>query len=236
MTAHDNEVPDEREPLDAMTRAALTPDAVRASTRARLLARAAAEAPASGPTRLQDGPAVAWRPSRAIFAGTAVALAASLVLLVRSESRLRNEREAFAAASAKFGKSIDSLGSIVANRDQLLASLTGERVQLVRLAAAKEASPRALMFWDQATHRWTFITHNLPALRAGRTYQLWLVTAKEKISAGTFSVTASGDAVIQATYELDRNALEAVAVTEEPEGGVPVATGPIVVVGAAPKF
>jgi hypothetical protein len=49
----------------------------------------------------------------------------------------------------------------------------------------------------------------------------------------TFSVTALGDAVEQATYALDRNALKAVAVTEEPEGGVPVATGQIVVVGVA---
>jgi len=46
-------------------------------------------------------------------------------------------------------------------------------------------------------------------------------------------VTANGDAVVQASYPLDRKALTAVAVTEEPAGGVPLPTGTMVVVGAA---
>jgi anti-sigma-K factor RskA len=39
--------------------------------------------------------------------------------------------------------------------------------------------------------------------------------------------------MLQATYALDRNALKAVAVTEEPMGGMPQPTGAMVVVGAA---
>jgi hypothetical protein len=37
---------------------------------------------------------------------------------------------------------------------------------------------------------------------------------------------------VQATYPLDQNALQAVAVTEEPAGGVPQPTGTPVIVGA----
>ena len=89
------------------------------------------------------------------------------------------------------------------------------------------------MFWDKATDKWTFVAHNLAPLAAGRTYQLWLVTATAKISAGTFTVSPKGDVMLQATYALDRNALKAVAVTEEPMGGMPQPTGAMVVVGAA---
>ena len=69
-------------------------------------------------------------------------------------------------------------------------------------------------------------------LAAGRTYQLWLVTASEKISAGVFNPSATGDAVHRTRYTLDPGALVAVAVTEERSGGVPVATGPVVLIGA----
>jgi anti-sigma-K factor RskA len=88
------------------------------------------------------------------------------------------------------------------------------------------------MFWDKARDRWTFVAHDLPALPAGRTYQLWLVTPTQKISAGTFVVGANGDAFVEATYPLDQNALQAVAVTEELAGGVPQPTGTPVIVGA----
>ena len=63
--------------------------------------------------------------------------------------------------------------------------------------------------------------------------QLWLITARDKISAGTFGVSATGDGFVQATYALDANALRAVAVTQEAAGGAPQPTSPPVVVGAA---
>ncbi|MGH7655740.1 MAG: anti-sigma factor domain-containing protein [Gemmatimonadaceae bacterium] len=227
--------PEDREPLDAVARAALTPDTVRLATRERLLARARADGRASGLTRASATATSARRMHRSVVAmtGMALALAASLALVVRTELVRRTERAGLIAQTETLARRLDSLGIVVRNRDKLLASLTGGRVKLVRLASAQTATPRALMFWNQATNGWTFIAHNLAPLRAGRTYQLWLVTAREKISAGTFSVTADGDAVVQATYALDRNALTAVAVTEEPAGGVPQPTGAMVVVGVA---
>ena len=90
------------------------------------------------------------------------------------------------------------------------------------------------MFWDVATNRWTFFAHNLPAVREGREYQLWLVTTDErKIPAGTFRPDQGGNAVVQATYALPPDALAAVAVTEEPAGGLPQPSGAIIIAGAA---
>jgi hypothetical protein len=170
-----------------------------------------------------------------LFGATAVALAASLVLMIlfkRERDELRGN--AVAASTAK-DQQIDSLRARLKERDDFLASLTGPSVQVVGLAATQSKNPRAFMFWNQASDRWTLIAHNLAPLRAGRTYQLWLVTDSAKISAGTFSVTPTGEAVVQATYALAKDALKAVAVTEEPAGGVPQPTGSIVIVGSAGK-
>jgi hypothetical protein len=232
----------EREELSAEVRAAMTPAGVRAGTRARLMARAAADAQARGIKPLS--PATSLTPAvlsvsrgrgvpMSVFSAVALALAASLILVVKLRNDSLAEREAFAAADRASAHRMDSLSTLVAARDQLVASLTGAQVRVVGLNAGETKSPRALMFWDKATDRWTFIAHNLAPLQAGRTYQLWLVTASKKISAGTFGVTPSGDAFVQATFALDRNALKAVAVTEEPAGGVSQPTGAMVVVGTA---
>ncbi len=214
----------------ALLRAGATPEARRASTRARLMARAAADvgtapAPRSVPLHLQRpvGRRAVW-----VLGGL---LAASVLLLVRTRTEGDALRERFAAAEQGTLRRIDSLETALAQREELVASLTGPDVRVVGLNAGATKAPRALMFWDKKGDRWTFVAHDLPALGRGRTYQLWLVTADRKISAGTFSVSPTGEALLQATYALDRGALKAVAVTEEPEGGVPQPTGAMVVVG-----
>jgi anti-sigma-K factor RskA len=44
-----------------------------------------------------------------------------------------------------------------------------------------------------------------------------------------------GEAMVRATYGLARDSLRAVAVTDEPAGGMPQPTGQFVVFGAATK-
>lgn len=121
----------------------------------------------------------------------------------------------------------DSLAQVVAVRDSVIAGLTGREVTMMTLTSAAAKEPYARMFWDRSRNSWTFIAHNMPALRTGRTYQLWLVTSKSKISAGTFS-PRNGEAVVIARAALS-DPLDAVAVTEEPEGGVVQPTGAIVI-------
>jgi len=232
--------PNDIEPLDVSARAALTPDPVRAATRARLLARAAADAESRGLKRPVEAATPAVVPiasrrrdsSRAVLGTVAIALAASLVLLFKTVSDRNELRQTFAAADREKTAQIDSLRRAFAARDSLVGSLTGPSVRVIGLTSGAARNPRALMFWDKARDRWTFVAHDLPALPAGRTYQLWLVTPTQKISAGTFAVGANGDAFVEATYPLDQNALQAVAVTEEPAGGVPQPTGTPVIVGA----
>jgi len=77
-----------------------------------------------------------------------------------------------------------------------------------------------------------FYAANLPALAAGRTYQLWLVPAAgNPLSAGIFPVDASGNGAVLLPALPAGVAAKAFAVTVEPEGGVPQPTGPKVLVG-----
>jgi anti-sigma-K factor RskA len=89
------------------------------------------------------------------------------------------------------------------------------------------------MFWNQTESSWTFVAYELPAPKEGRAYQVWLVTPGDrKISAGVFAPSGEGNAVAPATYALAADSLAAVAVTDEPVGGVVAPTGEIVLLGA----
>jgi anti-sigma-K factor RskA len=89
------------------------------------------------------------------------------------------------------------------------------------------------MMWNRTSDDWIMVTYDLRPPKPGMTYQVWLVTDKEKISAGTFHPDTGGRTVMHAHYALPRDALRAVAITEEPEGGMPSPTGPMVVSGSA---
>ena len=120
----------------------------------------------------------------------------------------------------------------IAAREAVLSALTGPSVKVVELASQGARQPNGRMFWDQVAGRWTFIGHDLPELNPGRTYQLWVITTGgERVSAGTFQ-PVGGRALVQATYALPQDQLGAIAVTEEPEGGVPQPTGAIIIAGS----
>lgn len=227
-----------------------------APMRQRLLARAAADrAPVPALSSVSAAPApVATRPAPAAPSHradrrdrwalgwiVAAAAAGAFVAAQAGLMRTRGERDAARAevaairqdAGAQVRAETTALAAQVAERDRLLAQLTGPSVRVVELSAAGTRRPVARMFWDPATNGWTMFAHDLPAPRPGRTYQLWLVTASAKISAGTFVPGPNGAAVVHAEYALAPNALRAIAVTDEPAGGMRQPTGPVVISGDA---
>jgi anti-sigma-K factor RskA len=120
-----------------------------------------------------------------------------------------------------------------ANAEAPLAILTAPDVRRVDLAgqpAAPSASARA--FWSRS--RGLVITaSNLPALPAGRVYQLWFVTAGAPVSAGL--LTPDGQGALTSTLTTPSTVPNplALAVTLEPEGGAPAPTGDKFLVGLA---
>jgi hypothetical protein len=206
-------------------------DARRAAVREGLLARAQAgtvppPAPVADVVPIRRPRTIGQRLANEWFP---LITAAALFLGLRVGFTMMKERDQARAAVASNAARITQLQDSLVRRDAIIADLTGANVRVVDLAATGKAQAGARMFWDRASNRWTLVTHHLGAPAAGRTYQLWLVTTKgEKVSAGTFTPDAKGNALVRATYALSERDLAAIAVSVEPTGGSPQPTGDIV--------
>jgi anti-sigma-K factor RskA len=171
-----------------------------------------------------------WLMPAAALAASAGFVLAGLGYLAARED-VRRLRAQLSVAERTRAADVAVLESALREREAEMRRLTGPSVRVVELASSGASLPHARMFWDVASSTWTLVGHRVPRLPAGRTYQVWLVTANQKLSAGTFEPSSSGEAVYRTRFPLEASALTAVAITVEPEGGVPVATGPIVMLG-----
>jgi len=103
------------------------------------------------------------------------------------------------------------------------------RVELAGQATAKSATGRA--YWSR-TRGLVFSASLLPALPAGRVYQLW-VLAPTPVSVGVLSVNPDGSTSLTTTLASNLPPVAAVAVTAEPgPAGSAAPTMPILLVGA----
>ena len=111
--------------------------------------------------------------------------------------------------------------------ERILAAADVKRVDLAGQEAAPGASGRA--FWSRS-HGVMFTATGLPALPKGKVYQLWVVTKTAPLSAGLLTPDGSGHVMAVADMPPGVEPV-AVAVTIEPEGGVPSPTGARYLVG-----
>ncbi len=158
-----------------------------------------------------------------------ILMSAKLMKVTRDRDDMQSQLAAVDTVQPKG----DSMALALSEKEAMIQAMAGPDVKVVALVDKSAPQPLGRMFWNHATNDWMMITYGLPAPRPGKTYQVWLVTDKGKISAGTFRPDSQGRTVMHANYALDRNALRAVAITEEPDGGMPAPTGPMVVAGSA---
>lgn len=161
-----------------------------------------------------------------------LALVATGAQLMRVTSERESMREQLASAETRIPQG-DSLLGELSQRDSMIAAMTGPDVKVVALTNEATKETLGKMVWNRATDDWIMVAYRLKQPEAGKTYQVWLVTDSAKISAGTFRPDNDGHIVMHARYAMAPDALRAVAITEEPAGGMPAPTGPMVVVGAA---
>ena len=113
----------------------------------------------------------------------------------------------------------------------VLAAPDLARIDLAGQPAAPTATARA--FWSR-TRGLVFTASNLPPPPPGRAYQLWVLTAQPApISAGMLTLDANGRVNARFDTPPDLPRPVAMAVTLEPEGGVPSPTGDKYLVGLA---
>jgi anti-sigma-K factor RskA len=113
-----------------------------------------------------------------------------------------------------------------------LELLTSPRVTVRGLSGTDEA-PRAQARLLVAPERGTAVLYadGLAALPPDRAYQLWLLRSGQPHDAGVFTVDAAGRGwfIVRARQRLEQ--YEVAAITQEPAGGSPGPTTPILVMG-----
>jgi anti-sigma-K factor RskA len=174
----------------------------RAEVRARVLGRSA---PAVVPQR-----SVSWLP---IAAAVVLAVGAAMYVarVQRQHADLQSQLAQAQAATA------------------VLVAPDLARIDLQGQTAAPDAMARAL--WSR-TRGLVFTVTNLPALPAGKVYQVWVVTAQAPVSAGLLVPDTSGGGTVYYMTPPDIAPPVAVAVTLESAGGVAAPTGDRYLVGA----
>jgi hypothetical protein len=114
--------------------------------------------------------------------------------------------------------------SAVRQRLAVLTAADAIELRLVGQSPARQSSARAFV---SRTRGLLFAASNLPALPAGRTYQIWYLTRGAPISAGLVQPDAQGNATESFGVPADLAAPAGMAVSLEPDGGVPAPTGAI---------
>lgn len=186
-------------------------------------------------------PLSAERPRRLTsFLGWALAasLAAisilSVIAWLRAEQALtdrQNEVATLREASAELRDELSRESARSQEYEQILSTLKSPGSRIIPVVAGpKTAMPVAEVYWDRSASRWV-ITANLTPPPSGKVYQLWFVTASEKISAGLLETDRNGHGFTVIDVPRGLGDLKAVAITIEPSGGSPQPTTQPVAVG-----
>jgi len=192
------------------------------AVRARLLRRVEAAARPSRPVRAR----ASWRwPALAIASLAAAAVV--LVYLGVQVSQLRREL-------AVLAQDASALRAETVRQRDLLALLGAPETQAVALdGQAPSPAARGRMWWNGDRRAGLFLASRLPALPAGMTYQLWVISEGKPISAGIFGVDPKGGGSLSVEPVPGAIHAEVFAVTLEPAGGRPAPTGQMYLAGKA---
>jgi anti-sigma-K factor RskA len=152
--------------------------------------------------------------------------------LQREISGLRTEVSDLNARLNQSEQRVTVATRLVALADARMAVLTAPDLTEVDLQGQPPVAPRATgrAFYSRSRGL-VFTASDLPPLRSGRAYQLWVVTAQSPVSAGLLEPDAAGRVTQAFNTPPDLPRPVAIAVTEEPAGGVTAPTGDKYLVG-----
>jgi hypothetical protein len=144
---------------------------------------------------------------------------------------LRGRVEEQASRLALVEEDRASLRAAMGERDAMIDELSNPDVRVIDMAAGEPQAPSGRMYWNASQGQWIFFAHHLQPLRPGRDYQLWVITPEGPRAADVFKVDSIGHAVVRMKHDIAPEQVRAVAVTEEPEGGLPKPSGTPFLVG-----
>jgi anti-sigma-K factor RskA len=132
----------------------------------------------------------------------------------------------------RLARDADQLRAELRGQEAVIAILRDPATQVVTLGGLSPAPrARARVMWH-AQAGGVFLATGLPAVPAGKTYQLWAITGDSApVSAGVFTVDAAGGGGLAVRPLPGVSTVSAFAVTLEPAGGLPAPSGEIYLLG-----
>lgn len=165
------------------------------------------------------------RPSRTpLWLGAA--LAASLLLVAKLSFSLKDARQDAATAKVAMDGNLHAL----AQRDSVIAQLTDPATEAVTLAATGATRPVVKAYVNRIRRTMMLSAGLLDTLPAGRAYQVWFIVEGKPVPSVTFRPDSAGRALLR-EVPMPAGAVAATAITQEPAGGSPAPTTPILFVG-----
>ncbi len=129
---------------------------------------------------------------------------------------------------------VAGLRSEVAQERDLLRLLASPETRVVAMGGvAPSPAARGRIWWHREAGGF-FFAEGLPAVPAGKTYQLWAIAGGAPASAGVFHVDPTGSGRLRVKPLPGREKVQVFAVTLEPAGGLPKPSGPMYLAGRAP--
>jgi hypothetical protein len=182
----------------------------------------------------------AHRPSLRCSALAGLASAAAVAALalggLRLSDRVELERARRHEAEVALARAEAEREAALGERERLTAlieTVGAPAARAVALAGAEGIpSARGRAFVEPVGHRIVLLVYDLPPPPPGRTYQLWTIEGGKPASAGVFATSDAGRARHAIATDERFGDAPFLAVTVEPEGGVPQPTGPIVMAQA----
>jgi anti-sigma-K factor RskA len=161
---------------------------------------------------------VAWVAAAAVGL-VLIAFAYFLISQLKNKQQYADE---LAQTNSRMQNEVGQLKQQQQRNGQLISLLKTPGVETVRLAKAKPDGAQAdlIVYWNRAEKQVTLEVESLPALPAGKQYQLWALVGGKPVDAGVF------DTERQSLQRTARSiaAADAFAVTIEKAGGSPTPT------------
>jgi anti-sigma-K factor RskA len=153
-------------------------------------------------------------------------LIAATALLAFTSAYLFNQNAKLASERDDLSRERDGLSQELATSRRQVDEIVSSKTRVIAMVGEEVPQANAKVIWDTKAQQWAIYIFDLPAPPSDKDYQLWYVTAKEKISAWVFSTDDQGRAFLKLTLPPEALAgLAATAVTLEPKGGSPQPTG-----------
>jgi anti-sigma-K factor RskA len=207
-----------------------------ASLRDRVLRTATASTDSGRVVDLKSRPVRSALPTWFAVAASIAAVALGLYAMTlrqRIDSLQQNLREANIRAETLQREA--TVAHATAQRaTQTAAILSADDVRRIDLAGQKTApGSSGTAFWSASRRQLLLSARDLPTLREGRQYQAWVIPpgSSTPVSAGMLDLTSDGRVSVLASTSTV-NQVGTVAISEEPVGGSPGPTGPIVLAGS----